>query len=239
MKFRNSRLLSVRRQRCRGKNSYDASNLILGCGMDAPLPPSLLHCLSVNILSDWRCILIHLLCIWIKYQEKYVVLQLQVHNAMCRSDQVPRACFRGCSLCIFFFKLEGKIDLLQDKSGSKLTLQQASSRQIAPSSSSGQSASASAVNVASAVPLVNFALQCAMNGDTEKLIQCFEDASDPYHESIGIQINQRSPDDGRTPLDWAALLGHVSAVAELVKRGADVNAVTEKGVELYCVESCM
>ena len=94
-------------------------------------------------------------------------------------------------------------------------------------SSNALSASSSSVNVVQ----TNVALQLVMKGDVDKLVQCFESANDPNHDTIGFQISQRSMEDGRAPLDWAAILGRHSIIPELLKRGVDVNSVTEKGTE--------
>ena len=68
-----------------------------------------------------------------------------------------------------------------------------------------------------------------LNDDAEGLAECFDDASHPSHESVPTPIAQRCHEDGRCPLDWAALLGHVDVITELVKRGVEVNGATEKG----------
>ena len=120
--------------------------------------------------------------------------------------------------------------LLQDKGGSKLLLSQASSRLVTPMPAASSNNNAPADDSSGVSTLANAALHYAMTGDVDKLVQCFEDASNPNHESIGALINQRSPDDGRMPLDWAALLGHANMVTELLKRGVDVNSVSGKGI---------
>lgn len=77
---------------------------------------------------------------------------------------------------------------------------------------------------------VNIALKYAYKGDANRIIKAFEDAEDPYNEVIQDQIHVRSEkDDGRTPLDVAAMLGRTDYVKQLVERGVDVNAVSSKG----------
>ena len=78
----------------------------------------------------------------------------------------------------------------------------------------------------------NIVIQCAMNGNVERFVRCFDDETDPFHDTVVSLINKRSEEDNKSALDWAALIGNVSMVSELIKRGADVNAVSEKG-KLY------
>jgi len=68
-----------------------------------------------------------------------------------------------------------------------------------------------------------------MNGNVERFIQCFDTETDPFHDSVASLINVRSTEDNKSALDWAALTGNVAMISELIKRGADVNAVSEKG----------
>ena len=76
---------------------------------------------------------------------------------------------------------------------------------------------------------VNIAMKCALNDTVERFIKCFEDEEDPFSEAVNEQINERGDIEGKTPLDIAAMLGRVGMVKELCTRGAEVNAVTEKG----------
>jgi len=76
---------------------------------------------------------------------------------------------------------------------------------------------------------INIAIECAMNGNAERFVQCFDNESDPYHDAVATLINTRSEKDNRSALDWAALTGNVTMVSELIKHGADINAVSEKG----------
>jgi len=75
-----------------------------------------------------------------------------------------------------------------------------------------------------------------MNGNVERFIRCFDDETDQFHDTVASLINVRSEDDNKSPLDWASLIGNAAMVSELIKRGADVNNVSEKGmVELVSV----
>lgn len=76
---------------------------------------------------------------------------------------------------------------------------------------------------------VNIAIECAMSGKVARFIQCFDNENDPFHDTVAAIVSARSNEDNRSPLDWAALIGNVAMVSELIKRGADVNAVSEKG----------
>ena len=71
----------------------------------------------------------------------------------------------------------------------------------------------------------NFILDCAMNGNLEHLVRFFEE----FAESAHNLLNARSPQDGKLPLDWAAVLGHADVAKELLTRGAEINAVSDKG----------
>lgn len=42
-------------------------------------------------------------------------------------------------------------------------------------------------------------------------------------------MNKRSSSDGKSPLEWASLLGRTEIVTELLKRGAEINSVNCKG----------
>ncbi|XP_064649699.1 ankyrin repeat domain-containing protein 45-like isoform X2 [Lineus longissimus] len=77
---------------------------------------------------------------------------------------------------------------------------------------------------------VNIAIKYAYKGDASRIVKAFEDAEDPYNEVIQDQIHVRSEkDDGKTPLDVAAMLGRTDYVKQLIERGVDVNVVSCKG----------
>jgi len=76
---------------------------------------------------------------------------------------------------------------------------------------------------------INIAIECAVNGNIERFMRCFDDEADPFHDSVIPFISTRSEEDNKSALDWAALMGNVAMVSELIRRGADVNAVSEKG----------
>jgi len=78
----------------------------------------------------------------------------------------------------------------------------------------------------------NIVLDCAMSGDVVRLTRCFEDPQDVYRPVVGELINQRNVENGRTPLDWAAILGYPDFIVALIKNGALVNDVNEKGTIL-------
>jgi len=118
------------------------------------------------------------------------------------------------------------VSVEQDKNGSTVNL----SEQPEKTQSIGSSS-----NTDSSDPNANIAIECAMNGNLERLVRCFDDENDPYHDSVVSLINQRSVEDNKSALDWAALLGNISVVSELIKRGADVNAVSEKGKLYRCI----
>ena len=81
----------------------------------------------------------------------------------------------------------------------------------------------------SSATIANIAIECVMNGNVGRFVQCFDDESDPFHDSVTSHVNARSEDDNKSALDWAALIGNVAMLSELIKRGADINAASEKG----------
>jgi len=107
----------------------------------------------------------------------------------------------------------------QDKSGSNLAL--ADQQEKSPSIDSSKTDSSGRS--------INIAIDCAVNGNVERFVQCFDDENDPFHDSVASLINKRSDEDNKSALDWAALIGNVAMVLELIRRGADINAVSEKG----------
>lgn len=75
--------------------------------------------------------------------------------------------------------------------------------------------------------------QFIMDGNLDGLIEYFDDANNPNHDTIGVVINARATEDGKSPLDWASILGYEEMVEELIHRGADVASVNEKGFSKF------
>lgn len=76
----------------------------------------------------------------------------------------------------------------------------------------------------------NIAMICAYKGNAVRYIQSFADEEDPFHAVVAEQTNLRSePDDGKTPLEVASLMGKNEMVKELIEREAEVNATNLKG----------
>lgn len=80
------------------------------------------------------------------------------------------------------------------------------------------------------LPETTIVTHCIYKNDLERLLKSFDDDTDPYKEHILELINERD-DDGKSPLDVAACMGRVDICRELLKRGADITSITEKG---YC-----
>ena len=74
----------------------------------------------------------------------------------------------------------------------------------------------------------NIAQRCAQKGYVDRFIKCFDDEEDPFHDCIKDMMIERD-DEGKTPLEYASLLGKVSMVKELIARGVDPNTTTSKG----------
>jgi len=75
-------------------------------------------------------------------------------------------------------------------------------------------------------------MECAMTGDVERFVQCNEavEAADPSgHDQVTVLVNTRGSEDGRSALDWTAVLGNTAMLAQLLAHGALINDVTDKG----------
>ncbi|KAK3088369.1 hypothetical protein FSP39_018326 [Pinctada imbricata] len=80
------------------------------------------------------------------------------------------------------------------------------------------------------LPNTTIVTHCILKNDIERLQKSFEDDTDPYKETVQELLNTRG-DDGKSPLDLAAMLGRIDMSKELIQRGAEINSVTSKG---YC-----
>ena len=78
----------------------------------------------------------------------------------------------------------------------------------------------------------NIAMRCVLKDKLERFTKCFEDEEDPFHGSVAEMIEERD-DNGKTPLEMAAILGRVELVKELITRGAEVNKQTSTGKHVY------
>ena len=75
---------------------------------------------------------------------------------------------------------------------------------------------------------INFAMKCVLKSNAPRFIQCFEDEEDPYKDTITELMSERS-DNGKTPLDMAAILERIEMIKELLTRGVEVNTTTSTG----------
>lgn len=80
------------------------------------------------------------------------------------------------------------------------------------------------------IPDTTIVTHCIYKNDLDRLVKSFDDDTDPYKESINDLINERDF-EGKSPLDLAACFGRIDICRELLKRGADLTNITEKG---YC-----
>jgi hypothetical protein len=81
------------------------------------------------------------------------------------------------------------------------------------------------------LPDTTIMTHCIYKNAYERLLKSFDDDTDPYNATIMDVINDRDF-EGKTPLDLAACYGRTDIVRELLKRGADMHSVTEKGKRL-------
>ena len=82
------------------------------------------------------------------------------------------------------------------------------------------------------LPNTTIVTHCIYKNDLDRLMVSFDDDTDPYKEEILELMNERDR-DGKSPLDLAASFGRTDICRELLKRGADLAAVTMKG-NLHC-----
>ena len=78
----------------------------------------------------------------------------------------------------------------------------------------------------------NIAMRCVLKDDVERFTKCFEDEEDPFFSTVAEQICERD-DNGKSPLDMAAIIGRTDMLKELITRGVDVNTQTSSG-NLIC-----
>lgn len=83
------------------------------------------------------------------------------------------------------------------------------------------------------LPDTTIVTHCVYKNDLERLVKSFDDDADPYKESINELMNERDG-EGKSPLDLAASFGRTDICRELLKRGADLTMVTEKGLFSIC-----
>ena len=76
---------------------------------------------------------------------------------------------------------------------------------------------------------INIAMRCVMKSLTQRFAKCFDDEEDPFHDTVEGQMNERD-ENGKSPLDFGAILGRIEMLKELLPRGAEVNSVPEKGI---------
>ncbi|XP_041370185.1 ankyrin repeat domain-containing protein 45-like [Gigantopelta aegis] len=80
------------------------------------------------------------------------------------------------------------------------------------------------------LPDTTIVTHCIYKNDLIRFTECFENEEDPYKETVQDLMNERD-DDGKSPLDIAAILGRSDLSRELLTRGALLDNISEKG---YC-----
>ena len=78
------------------------------------------------------------------------------------------------------------------------------------------------------LPDTTIVTHCIYKNDLIRFIECFENEEDPYKETVQDLMNERG-DDGKSPLEIAAILGRSDLMRELLTRGALLDNISEKG----------
>ncbi|XP_050394644.1 ankyrin repeat domain-containing protein 45 [Patella vulgata] len=78
------------------------------------------------------------------------------------------------------------------------------------------------------LPNTNIVTHCVLKNDVARLVKCFEDEEDEFKEGVETLLNVRN-EEGKSPLDLAAMLGRIDITRELLQRGADVANNSNKG----------
>lgn len=74
-------------------------------------------------------------------------------------------------------------------------------------------------------------LKYAQKGDIEGLRELLDDPERGFSEDNAAALDKRD-EQGKSAMDFAAMLGRVDIIQELIERGADVNSATKNGTLL-------
>ncbi|ESO92833.1 hypothetical protein LOTGIDRAFT_120207 [Lottia gigantea] len=78
------------------------------------------------------------------------------------------------------------------------------------------------------LPNTNIVTHCILKNDVDRLTKCFEDEEDEFKDKVESLLNIRN-EEGKSPLDLAAMLGRNDITRELLQRGADLSQISWKG----------
>jgi len=100
---------------------------------------------------------------------------------------------------------------------------------IEVNSSGNADVDSDALSQRSETPLdVNIAMHCVLKDNLPRFTKCFEDEEDPFYPKVADMLSERD-DNGKTPLEMAAILGRMDILKELLARGAECNQQTKSG----------
>jgi ankyrin repeat protein len=81
-------------------------------------------------------------------------------------------------------------------------------------------------------PPDEFLWRCVIENDSEGFAKRLDDEEDEFIAALQEEMKKRN-DEGRLPLDVAVILDRSAMVNELITRGVDINAATEKGTHYF------
>ncbi|XP_071507965.1 ankyrin repeat domain-containing protein 45-like [Diadema antillarum] len=98
--------------------------------------------------------------------------------------------------------------------------------------------SSSAQNVKRSAKRLNIVIQCAVSGDTSRLLEAYANEDDPYHDRVESQINSVD-EEGRSPVEIAVSEGHIEMLRLLIEKGSDMNTRNENSgrspLDMACI----
>ncbi|XP_030853340.1 ankyrin repeat domain-containing protein 45 [Strongylocentrotus purpuratus] len=69
---------------------------------------------------------------------------------------------------------------------------------------------------------LNIVIQCAASGDTSRLLECFANEEDPYHDRVESQLNS-ADEEGRSPVEIAVTENQIEMLKLLQEKGSGLD----------------
>lgn len=69
---------------------------------------------------------------------------------------------------------------------------------------------------------LNIVIQCAASGDTSRLLECFANEEDPYHDRVESQLNSADA-EGRSPVEIAVTENQIEMLKLLQEKGSGLD----------------